>query len=225
MIPTIQIVNHSTVPLPFTLEQLLVAAREYAAIAGSVWNLAGQVVLGQDGSFTPEASIWPLILCDTAPQRGTLGYHTVQGSRPTGFACLQETLADGVSLSEPILHELLEMWNDPWCQAVYPGVADSYWAGEPNDPVEGTTWKATNGLDLPNFVYPAWFGLANHDGSMKFDHLGLCAQPWQILPTGYALNWTALSGWQSAWGGPAGKATAMRKLATHGSRAHRRRNP
>ncbi len=52
--------------------------------------------------------------------------------------------------------------------------------------MEEDTFKI-NGVDMSDFVYPAYFELFRAPGSVKFDHENKVTRPFQLLPGGYQI--------------------------------------
>jgi hypothetical protein len=49
-----------------------------------------------------------------------------------------------------------------------------------SDPVEEDTFLV-DGIEMSNFVHPAWFEPFKHPPGTKFDHLGLLKKPFSIV--------------------------------------------
>ncbi len=76
------------------------------------------------------------------------------------------------------------MLGDPWINlAADPGNGSLLNAYELCDAVEQNSYKASNGIELSNFVTPRWF-ITGAKG--PYDHLGRCKTPLEIWPGGYA---------------------------------------
>jgi hypothetical protein len=76
-------------------------------------------------------------------------------------------------------HELFEMAIDPianlWAQAA-DGTEFAY---EMSDTVEEDTFLV-DGIEMSNFVHPAWFEPFKHPPHTKFDHLGKLTKPFSM---------------------------------------------
>jgi hypothetical protein len=83
-------------------------------------------------------------------------------------------------------HELFEMAIDPianlWAQAA-DGTEFAY---EMSDTVEEDTFLV-DGIEMSNFVHPAWFEPFKHPPHTKFDHLGKLTKPFSMTKGGYVI--------------------------------------
>src|SRR5207245_6529546 len=55
-----------------------------------------------------------------------------------------------------------------------------------SDPVEEDTFPV-DGIQMSNFVHPAWFEPFKHPPGTKYDHLGLVAKPYGMTKGGYVI--------------------------------------
>lgn len=218
---TIGLLNYATTSLPFTLPQLQAALQEYTALLGPVWGVECAVVLCDD---VPSAAsgIWPLFLADTSNESGAVAYHTLASTnQPWGVAFVKTALDNGDDPCVAVSHEFAEMLVDPDCDSSAIGVGGLFYAMEICDPVQQLWFPASNGLLLADFVYPAWFGLPNRDGSARLDQMRSCTTTRQILPGGYASIWSAAAGWVNQVADSLGAAAMIRKFGTTKSRLSR----
>ncbi len=187
-VPTIACINQAKTPLGVDWEQLLAALDEYAnTIFAPVWGTPATINAGT-GRDIP-AGCWALVFLDHADAPNALGYHdlTPEGL-PLSKVFVETTLHDHQKVSVTAAHELAEMLVDPGIQMGGIGPDGRTWyAYEGGDAVE------SEGFDIPmsNFVYPSWFEAFRAPNSVgapnpvKFDHLGLCRRPFELLPGGY----------------------------------------
>jgi hypothetical protein len=209
-----------------TNQSTIVTSSQFAAAANAIysqvwwqlcpaWGLAiPQLII----STAPPANAEIIRLLDTTTDASALGYHTVNGAYPQGFAFAKTALADGVPWSEVLDHEVCEQIIDPWCVscvlANYNGLQVAM-ALESNDPCESDSYSIF-GVPVSNFVLPAWF--TGQPG--RYDWLGKLKAPLTIDAGGYMsyLPFAAGAAWQSVMG-------QDHNLAAHGpySRFQRRR--
>ncbi|MGZ5874028.1 MAG: hypothetical protein ACXWKP_18155 [Bradyrhizobium sp.] len=135
----------------------------------------------------PKPSDWQFIYFDTADQAGALGYHDLtEKGQPISKIFVKTTLDDHQLVSVTACHELFEMVIDPianlWAQATN----RTEYAYEMCDPVEEDTFKV-NGIEMSNFLHPAWFEPFKHPPGTKFDHLGLLKKPFSMTKGGYMI--------------------------------------
>ncbi len=226
MTPTIAIVNRFSEPLPWTVDRLVEALGEYAGLLHDAWGVDVLAAPWDSAMAAEPQRFWPLVLADDSDTPGALAYHTTDWKGPWGIAFLKSALAIGKDASIPIGHEFAEMAADPLCMQTFRSLSGDYASGEIVDPVQEESFLAKNGLRLPNFVWPEWFGLANpgegtNDG--RKDQMCICTSAGQILPGGYISKWTAAAGWQEVWGDSGGQVAVAGKLAEPLSRLNRRR--
>jgi hypothetical protein len=199
-VPTITCINHATVDLGVDFDKLIDALqvfndKHFSPIWGTPCKLTrttGNIPAGN----------WGMVFTDTADVADALGYHDLT---PDGFPLakifVQTTIDDGEEVSVTSAHELAEMLVDPGIQMGAFGPDDVWYAYETADAVERETF-AVNGINMTDFVYPAWFEAFRKPGSTKFDHLGKCNKPFQILKGGYMPvyqdgKWTQIFGSQA----------------------------
>lgn len=162
----------------------------------------------------------------TPDQPGAAGYHaTDPNGRPYGKVFLDdaETMSGGPRAASVIAsHEGCEMTLDPTANlfaARMDGTLDAY---EASDAVEDTTYTATNGIEVSNFLYPAAF---DPGASGPYDKLGALQNQYDTTSGGYRITGTvqinAATGkaevvYKAAGPGLADQETLSRKMRKHG---------
>lgn len=126
-------------------------------------------------------------LADRCKLAGALAFHTESaGGRITGVVGMLDAEEDGEPWTVGASHEGLEAARNPfvngWTTARGFGGRRKV-ANEDADPVQDGSYKK-NGVDVSNFVYPAWFDGLAPEGS-KFDHLGQLSAPFTKTEGGY----------------------------------------
>lgn len=153
---------------------------------GPVWGKSCSLAIAA-ADYVAKPADWQILFIDNADVAGALGYHDVTPSgTPLGKVFVETTLKAGEKLGVTASHELAELLVDPGCQQ-WAIAADNrtFYAYETADAVEETSFQI-DGIDVTNFVYPAWFDGYLRSGSQQFDLLGLVKRPYQLLPGGYA---------------------------------------
>jgi len=135
----------------------------------------------------PKPSDWQMIYFENADEADALGYHDLtKDGQPVSKVFVKTTIDDGEKVSVTACHELFEMVIDPvanlWAQA-NDGTEYAY---EMCDPVEEDTFKV-DGVEMSNFVHPAWFEPFRHPPGTKYDHLGLLKAPFTMTKGGYMI--------------------------------------
>jgi len=137
---------------------------------------------------TPKPTDWQFIYLDDADEaKGIFGYHdlTIHG-RPVSFVFMKTVLENREEVSLTASHELFEMVIDPIANMWAEATRGREFAYEMCDAVEEDVFLV-DGLEMSNFVYPAWFEPFKHPRGTKFDHLGLLKSPFSMTKGGYVI--------------------------------------
>jgi len=181
---SIACINKATVDLGVPFDKLTAALQKcYDQYFVPVWGYP--VSLYNTKAARP--SDWQLIYFDNADQAGALGYHDLtKDGQPVSKIFVKTTLADKELVSVTACHELFEMAIDPianlWADAA-DGTESAY---EMCDPVEEDTFEV-DGVQMSNFLHPAWFEPFQHPPGTKFDHLGRLTKPFTMTKGGYMI--------------------------------------
>ena len=163
---TIACINKATVGLGVPFDKLTAALQAcYDRYFVPVWGYP--VTLYNTGTAKP--ADWQLIYFDDADQAGALGYHDLtKKGQPVSKIFVKTTLADHELVSVTACHELFEMVIDPIANLWAEASDGTEYAYEMSDPVEEDTFLV-DGIQMSNFVHPAWFEPFNHPPGTKFD--------------------------------------------------------
>lgn len=198
--PAYTLVNEAKTDPGVALDALASALEEYGlAHLAPRWGVAPQVFLpGSDGKVI--GGTWGLILLDNADQAGALGYHdlTPEGM-PQSLIFVETTLQAGELVSVTASHEFAEMAVDPWINLSAQANDGTMYAYEVCDAVEESSFPATNGVPLSNFVFPTWFQPFLSPGATQFDFLKTVSSPFELASGGYAPVW-ANGQWSQIFG-------------------------
>src|SRR5947208_58062 len=188
VIPTIACFNKAATPVSqwgVGIDALIKAMQAYVDDhVAPVWGTPAKLVKSTD--FVKDA--WAIVFLDTADQPGALAYHdlTPEGL-PLSKVFVKTTLDDKQLVSVSASHELVEMLVDPAINMMTTGPdPKTMYAYESADPVEDVTFKV-NGIEMSDFVYPAYFEVFRKPNSVQFDHQKTVARPFQILSGGYQI--------------------------------------
>jgi hypothetical protein len=137
--------------------------------------------------ITPPVADWYAVFLDTSDVAGALAYHDVgPNNEPLSKIFTVTERQAGESPSIGYSHELLECISDPDANTQVPGLDGSgkpcLFFKENCDPVESSIYQI-DGVDLSDFVTPAWFGLT---AQLLLDQLKITSKPFEIAPGGYS---------------------------------------
>lgn len=154
-----------------------------------------------------------------ADQQGELGDHNETAVGTPDFTFFPELAAgDGATWTSVCSHEIAELLADPYLNRCAQGPDGRIWAVEVSDAVEAQSY-GVDGILVSNFCMPAWFSPPQDATGIRYDFLGSCTAPFQVLDGGYGQVFDTTKGWQQI-----GTASKYRqRLAELGlSRGHRR---
>lgn len=179
----------------------------------------------------PPAGAWWLVVSDDSDQAGALGYHDLTNEGlPMGKVFARSDIDAGLQWTVTASHELLEMLGDPdinlAAYAFSSATAGRIYAYEVADACEADQYGyAINGIQVSDFVFPAWFENFRKAGSTRFDYGNHITAPFQLLPGGYigVFDINGGSGWHQLTA--ESKPAQYTKRPRVGSRRERRRTP
>ena len=160
------------------------------------WNAGCRLGFVPDEKHIPEKS-WHLnILGGQSPVDRMGGLHTTWDGQPSLEVYAEEDAEHDRLWTVTASHEILETLADPWascCWWVDDGKEAMFVSLEVCDPVgaEAYTYEI-DGVSVCNFVLPKWFIPGSN---RKYDYLGKCKEPLQVLPGGLITKLTT-KGWQ-----------------------------
>jgi hypothetical protein len=173
-----------------------------------IWGRAPATVTFYTDSTAVPPGAYVIAIVDTIPTQptGVVGGHTEgQAGQIMGVVAAQPDLTNGGqvltgdwSVSSTLSHEVVEMFIDPSCNMWANDGKGSVYSLEVCDPVEAPTYTI-NGVQVSNFVTPAWFDPLAPAGA-QFDKLGLLTAGFSILPGGYMTYESASGKPQQQWG-------------------------
>jgi len=213
-LPTIACFNKATVPLGVDLDALIAAMQKYVdSFVAPVWGTPAKLI--KTTGFKKGA--WAIVFLDDADQPGALAYHDLTpDGLPESKVFVKTTLANNDLVSVSASHELVEMLVDPAINMMTTGPdAKTIYAYESADPVEQLSFPV-NGIQMSNFVYPAYFEDFHKPGSIQFDQMKKVKKPFQILSGGYQIIFK-----NGKWSQVFGSAAKKKAFAKEDRRGHR----
>jgi hypothetical protein len=159
----------------------------------------------------PPAGAWNIILLDTSNEAGALGYHEDESGTEIPFSDVFVKTAEenGTDAAEVASHEMLEMLVDPDVanvRKVLNSAAKQFYIVEVADPVQGCGYDIGApegrhaGVTVADFVFPAWFGMAQTRPDLSFRDsiqkpFELAAQGYiSVAPEGKPEKWSQIFG-------------------------------
>ncbi len=194
----ISVVNHSTVHLGISLEELCRIGMDYLELLGQFWPgvqanlIATKVILPNTHAL--------VIMDDPDQNQQLLGY---RDQTPDGFPlakCFAKAeMVEGVPVTVTFTHELGEFRVDPNNSKSAVNSDGVTHAVEICDPVEDN-WFQHNGIQVANFVFPSWYESFHKTGSTKFDYMGLLSRPFSMAPGGFTTVRSSTGQWMQVHG-------------------------
>lgn len=182
---SLAVINRSSLPDAAVVRFAGAQQRQITKEFSWVWDTNAAIFAAPDGvQLAPDT--WRLYLYDepqNAKDAGMLGHHERPSGQkvPVGASFVRLAEREKESWTEIASHEVLEMLVDPWVNLLVAKGAVLY-SLEVCDPVQGQSY-AVDGVELANFVLPAWF---IEDVSGPYDYRKNLKQPFSIAAGGYA---------------------------------------
>ena len=218
-VPTIACFNNATVDLGVDFDSLIAAMQQYIDnYVAPVWGTPAKLI--KTTGF--QSGAWAMAFLDNADQPGALAYHDLTpDGLPVSKVFVKTTLDDKQLVSVSASHELVEMLVDPAINMMTTGPdPKATYAYESADPVEEESFPV-NGIQMSDFVYPAYFEVFRRPKSVQFDHMNLVTKPFQILKGGYQI--VMKNGKETQVFGSKAKENRFKKEDRRGHRSETRR--
>jgi hypothetical protein len=218
-IPRIACFNNATIDLGVDFDALIAAMQVYVdECVAPIW--AAPATLFKSTGFVKGA--WAMVFLDDADQPDALAYHDLTpDGLPQSKVFVKTTIDNGDLVSVSASHELVEMLVDPAINMMTTGPDPKIiYAYESADPVEALSF-AVKGIQMSDFVVPAYFEDFHKAGSVRFDYMNKVKRPFQILSGGYQIifkngRWSQVFGSRS-------KEEAFRREDRRGHRSEQRK--
>jgi hypothetical protein len=181
---TIACINKATVDLGVPFDKLTATLQKcYDQYFLPIWGYPVKLY----NTKAAKPSDWQFVYFDDADTADDLGYHDLtRNGQPISKVFVKTTLADHELVSVTACHELFEMVIDPIANLWAEAADGTEYAYEMCDAVEENTFPV-DGIQMSNFLHPAWFEPFKHPPGTKFDHLGLLKRPFTLSKGGYAI--------------------------------------
>ena len=213
-VPTIACFNKATIALEVDFDALIAAMQVYVnEYVVPIWATPANLV--KTTGFKKGA--WAIVFLDNADQPGALAYHDLTpDGLPQSKVFVKTTLDDNELVSVSASHELVEMLVDPAINLMTTGPDPKLvYAYESADPVEALSFPV-NGIQMSDFIYPAYFEDFHKPGSVHFDQLHKIKKPFQILAGGYQIIFR-----NGKWSQVYGSKTKQKSFSLEDRRGHR----
>jgi hypothetical protein len=181
---TIACINQATVDLGVPMDKLTSALQKcFDQHFLPVWGYPVKLY----NTKVAKPTDWRLVYLDDADAADALGYHDLTDEgQPISKIFVKTTLADHELVSVTACHELFEMVIDPIANLWAEAADGTEYAYEMCDAVEEDTFLV-DGIEMSNFLHPAWFEPFKHPPGTIFDHLGLLKKPFTMTRGGYVI--------------------------------------
>jgi hypothetical protein len=181
--PTIGCINLAKTDLEVDFNKLIRVLQMYVdKHFAPVWGVGANLVITNE--LLPGA--WTMAFLDEEANAPGLGYHKLtKCGLPVAKVFVKSSLANGETMSLVASHELAEMLADPWGNRWASDAKGKLYAYEVCDAVEEAKFKI-DGLEVSDFVYPAYYEPPRDGKSPQLDHCEKVSQPFEILEGGYA---------------------------------------
>jgi hypothetical protein len=197
----VQVVNASTAVTRSDARRVVRGLRAQARKDfRAAWGVDADVELVERGRHDTRA--WLLTIVDGWKEAEDDGWHELTShGQPLGKVYAGKAILEDGGWSTAASHELLEMLADPdisLAALVHGEGWTRLYAYEVCDPVQDDRWSyEVAGVRVSDFVLPSWFESFRAPRSTRFDHVGACVRPLQVLAGGYATICHA--DWQRGW--------------------------
>ena len=188
-VPTIACFNLAKTPLDVDFDALVAAMQKFLdEHFVPVWATPARLV--KTRGFMKGA--WALVFHDSCRDADTEGYHDItREGLPMARVFVKNILKLGDQVSVTASHELAEMLVDPLATLYTTGPRPNrLYDYEVADPVEEQFFPV-DGINMSDFVYPAYFECFHKPGSMRFDHNNTLTQPFELHEGGYQSYWSS----------------------------------
>ncbi len=188
----VSVINASTCVTDAEVEALTAALQKQVSNDfAPAWGIDATLVFVPT-TGQPAPGSWWLTIQDNTDRAGVLGHHELTpDGLPVGHAFAGTDKRYGLKWTVTVSHELLEMLADPDVNLTVFAHKDAtthmLYSYEVCDPVEDDAFAyQIDGIDVCDFVYPAYFQTFRQPGSTRFDHIGKLNAPVPaVLPGGY----------------------------------------
>ncbi len=186
-VPKIVCFNRAKTPLGVNLDVLIRVMQKFVdQHLAPVWGTPAKLVKSR--GFVKGA--WAIVFVDTCKDATTEGFHDITPEGlPMARIFVKNVLDQNDVVSVTASHELAEMLVDPLTNLYAVGPQKNHFYDyEVADPVEELFFKI-DGVEVSNFVYPAYFETFHRQGSMRFDHMNTLRRPFEMHKGGYQAYW------------------------------------
>jgi hypothetical protein len=225
----VSVINSSTVLTDNEVSKVVpVLQKQVTQDFYPAWGVDAHLTFVATGD-DPAPGSWWLTILDDSDQANALGYHDITNEGlPLGKVFAASDLKFGSSWTVTASHELLEMLGDPDINLTAfvqtSDTAGTLYAYEVCDACEADHYGyKIDGVDVSDFVFPAWFESFRKSHSTQFDQKKHIHKPFHLLAGGYigVFDVSAGSGWHSIMAEK--ELASVFSRGTVGSRRERRR--
>jgi len=205
----VAIVNSSTTTSDSDLQPIVAALQtQVNEHLAPIWGTGADLSFFAKDKNVP-ADNWKLEIIDNPDQPGMLSYHSYTDSGlPFAKISAVAIKSSGLSLSQSMSHELLNMLVDPRGNSMIfvdssDGTKAKLYIVEVADACEAEEdGYRINQILVSNFVYPTWFEPSiKSEENVQLDHLKRLKKPLELCPNGHAYVYEISNGkWTPIFG-------------------------
>jgi hypothetical protein len=186
----VAVINRTNLPNEVIQHVVKVLATQVSRDLAPVWGVDAQLRFVKNGE-APAPDEWWLEILGTSDIGDAIAYHEMTPEGLPRAKIFTETAKQGkASWTAAASHELISMLVNPRTNLTVigdPQTSGKAYALEIPDPCQADTYKI-DGVEVSDFVFPAWFDPTRSPNSTQFDFLRLIDRPLTLRPGGYVIT-------------------------------------
>lgn len=201
---SIQIFNLSTVMTDQEITTIVTACLTLVKTFCKIWSIMTPIIIfNKSKNVTFTTTYWSFVIADNTDQVDALAYHGEYLDKIYGYVFAKTILDNGGvkfyggrdvdTVGSALFHEIAESLIDPMANKWWDDGANTLYAAEVCDPVQGNIIPITTGpkrivVGLSDFIYPAWS--YSDSTSRIYNHTNSLTAPFTLDHGGYLIKRT-----------------------------------